>query len=195
MPSESVFFDKSSIRIEAAKARAEGARRLAETAPFALAAFGPALGLAPASVVAGYWPIKEEIDPRPLMLVLAGLGHSLALPVVSGADQPLEFRAWPPGGALIPGPHGTSQPPIDAATVDPDLLLVPLLAFDDGLYRLGYGGGYYDRTLARLRRHGKVRAVGLAYSAQRVPSLPVGPWDQRLDMVVTEQGLIGMHRA
>jgi 5-formyltetrahydrofolate cyclo-ligase len=156
-----------------------------------LAALGTRLAVDRAACVAGYWPMGGEIDSLPLMEFLAGCGCRLALPVVTGPDRPLEFRRWEPGGALHKGPHGTRHPPDGAAPCRPDLVLVPLLAFDGRLYRLGYGGGYYDRTLASLRGRGAaVRAIGLAYAAQRVASVPHDDYDQRLDGVLTETDLI-----
>lgn len=174
--------------------RADVARRIGGTAPLAVAALADGLGLPPKALVAGYWPLGDEIDARPLMLALAGAGHDLALPVVVGSDSPLEFRRWAPGDDLIDGPHGTLRPTDTAPAVDPAVLLVPLLAFDGAFFRLGYGGGYYDRTLARLRRTGPVTAIGLAFSVQQVPALPLGPWDQPLDMVVTERGVLTRER-
>jgi 5-formyltetrahydrofolate cyclo-ligase len=154
----------------------------------------PAAGSA-ALVVAGYWPIADEIDCRPLLAALAVLGCALALPVVAGPGQPLLFRAWAPGAPLETGPHGTRQPGPDAALVRPTVVLVPLLAFDRALYRLGYGGGYYDRTLESLRNRSQVRggylsAIGLAYAAQEVSAVPRDGKDQRLDAVLTERGPI-----
>lgn len=142
------------------------------------------------TVVAGYWPMGDEIDPRPLMQRLEETGCRLALPVVAARGQALDFRAFSFGDALEPGPHGTVHPPAAAAPLVPELLLVPLLAFDRRGFRLGYGGGYYDRTLESLRRKGHVRAVGLAFAAQEVPAVPVDGHDQRLDAIATELELI-----
>ena len=137
--------------------------------------------------IAGYWPMREEIDPLPLLDRLAQRGHALALPVVTVRDAPLTFRRWTSGDALEAGAFGTRHPATTAATVVPTVVLVPLLAFDDAGHRLGYGGGHYDRTLQQLRSEGVVIAVGLAYEAQGVHELPVHEADQRLDWVVTEQ--------
>lgn len=161
-----------------------------EGAAQALAALAPRLGLAAGTVVAGYWPMGDELDPRPLMAALAGLGCALALPVVSAPATPLDFRAYAVGDALEPGPHGTVHPLMASPPRVPEVLLVPLLAFDRGCFRLGYGGGYYDRTLEKLRKNAQVRAIGLAFAAQEVPAVPRDGHDQRLDAIATECGLI-----
>ncbi len=146
--------------------------------------------IAAGRVVSGYWPMGEELDPRPLMTALAAHGHRLALPATRGAGRPLAFRAWQPGDRLLPAGFGTQEPAAEAAELSPQLLLVPLLAFDAAGYRLGYGGGFYDRSLALLRRAGDILAVGLAFSAQQVAAVPREATDQRLDLVVTERGLL-----
>lgn len=142
------------------------------------------------AVVAGYWPFGSEMDVRPLLTRLAVLGVELALPVTRQADLPLEFRRWRPGDGLEPGAHGIFQPKSTAPVVMPSVLLIPLLAFDALGWRLGYGAGYYDRTLAALRRRllePQPLAIGIAYAVQELPALPHHPGDQRLDGVVTEK--------
>ncbi len=141
-------------------------------------------------VMAGYWPLGDEIDPRPLMTALAGRGWSLALPVVVGRACPLIFRAFTPGDSLDAGPHGTHHPGPANPQLRPHLVLVPLLAFDRRGFRLGYGGGYYDRTLDILRGGAHVKAVGLGFTAQEVDDLPTDAHDQRLDAILTEDGLL-----
>jgi 5-formyltetrahydrofolate cyclo-ligase len=139
-------------------------------------------------VVSGFWPIKDEIDIRPLMTELFNQGCQLALPVVVGRGQPLRFRAWRPGEPLEKGVFGTLQPPAEGEVpVEPDALIVPLLACDPGGWRLGYGGGFYDRTLAGLRERRNVTAIGVAFDGQCVPDVPHGPDDQRLDWLLTER--------
>jgi 5-formyltetrahydrofolate cyclo-ligase len=128
----------------------------------------------------------REIDIRPLLLALAERGHPIALPVTPKRGLPLVFRRWRPGEPLGRGPMGTRQPE-SGETLRPDWLLVPLLAFDRDGRRLGYGGGYYDRTLPTLP--GAV-ALGCAYVAQELPEVPAGPEDWRLDAVATEAGVI-----
>jgi 5-formyltetrahydrofolate cyclo-ligase len=138
------------------------------------------------AIIAGYWPMGEEMDPRPLMLALASRGHALALPVTPPRGQPLTFRAWAPGAALRAGPMGTSEP-FAGDELRPDILLVPLLAFDRAGRRLGYGGGYYDRTLAALPG---AKAIGIAYAGQEMAEVPAGPQDFRLPLIATEAGVI-----
>jgi 5-formyltetrahydrofolate cyclo-ligase len=135
--------------------------------------------------VAAYWPMRSEADPRPALAALHARGVPLALPVVAGRGMPLIFRAWAPGVALVPGGFGVLVP-ADGPPVVPRVLVVPLLAFDRAGFRLGYGGGFYDRTLAALRAAGPVLAVGFAYAAQEVPHVPRTIDDQRLDRIVTE---------
>ncbi|CAA7615144.1 5-formyltetrahydrofolate cyclo-ligase [Magnetospirillum sp. UT-4] len=178
-----------------ARARAVEVRRRAfvEAGPAAglkLAAQAGALEVGHGRAVAGYWPMGDEIDPIPLMERLLGAGCRVALPVVTARGRPLDFRAWEPGQALEPGPHGTAHPPAAAQAVVPAVVLVPLLAFDRDGWRLGYGGGYYDRTLDLLRRNAQVRAIGVAFAAQRVAHVPRDGRDQRLDAVLTELGVV-----
>lgn len=135
--------------------------------------------------IAGYWPMRNEIDPRPVLEDLHRQGIAICLPVVGAKDTPLSFRLWQPDTAMIDGAYGAQIPAV-AAQAEPDALIVPLLAFDTSGHRLGYGGGYYDRTLQALRRQRRIYAIGFAYGAQMTADLPVGPYDQRLDVVITE---------
>ena len=143
--------------------------------------------IATPAVVSGFWPIKEEIDIRPLMVDLLNQGCQLSLPVVQGKGLPLLFRAWRPGDALEAGVFGTLQPSVRREVVEPDALIVPLLACDEEGWRLGYGGGFYDRTLAGLRTKKTVTAVGVGFNDQLVPEVPHGPSDQRLDWLLTDK--------
>ncbi len=138
------------------------------------------------AVIAGYWPMGTEIDIRPLLQALCVRGHALALPVTPRRGQALRFRRWNWGEALEAGPFGTHQPGA-GEFVTPDFLLVPLLAFDRAGRRLGYGGGYYDRTLAALPR---TVALGVAYAMQEVPEVPAGPDDVCLSRIATETGVM-----
>lgn len=163
------------------------ARLRGPAAAAALAAHASRMvSLAGGAPIAAYWPIGDEIDPRPLLSRLQSLGMSLALPVVVARGQPLIFRRYRDGDRLEAGSHGTYQPSSACPDVRPGLVLTPLLAFDRRGFRLGYGGGYYDRTLDRLRRDGAVGAIGLAFAAQAVDRVPTDPLDQPLDAVVTE---------
>jgi 5-formyltetrahydrofolate cyclo-ligase len=152
----------------------------------AIAAFADQLALPNGAIVAGYHPIRDEADPRALMSSLAARGHPLALPVVAVAHAALLFRSWKAGDALAPNAWGIAEPLAGAAQVVPAVVLVPLLAFDASGHRLGYGGGYYDRTIAALPG---VRTVGIAYAGQEVAAVPREPHDHTLDMIVTEKGV------
>jgi 5-formyltetrahydrofolate cyclo-ligase len=150
---------------------------------------GPAAWAPYPPVIAGYWPVGSELDCRPLLGALAAAGWRCALPVVAAATEPLGFRLWRPGESLRPGALGIPEPEASAAMVVPRVLLVPVLAFDRAGRRLGQGAGYYDRTLEALRAlpaRRPVLALGLAYAAQELPTLPVGSHDQPLDWIVTE---------
>jgi 5-formyltetrahydrofolate cyclo-ligase len=136
-------------------------------------------------------PMRDELDPRPLMFALKALGAVLALPRVVAKRQPLAFHVWDER-PLVESRLGVKEPAPDAALIVPDLILVPLLAFDRRGVRLGYGGGCYDATLAHLRSHGFVRAVGLAFTAQEVDDVPHDASDQPLDAIVTERELISI---
>jgi 5-formyltetrahydrofolate cyclo-ligase len=151
--------------------------------------FAGALNLPPASILAGYWPLNSEADPRGLMNALARSGARLVLPCVEGAAEPLVFRLWREGDTMVQGACGVYEPSPAAPAVIPEGVLVPLLAFDAVGYRLGYGGGYYDRTLAFLRRTGRVLAIGVAYTGQEMTTLPREAHDAPLDMVLTERGI------
>ncbi|HYG85613.1 MAG TPA: 5-formyltetrahydrofolate cyclo-ligase [Azospirillum sp.] len=142
----------------------------------------------PDGPVAGYWPLGSELDVRPLLLHFSGQGRTAALPVAGPRGEPLRFRAWTLDTPLREGRFGITEPDETAPWVVPVVLLVPLLAFDRGGHRLGYGAGYYDRTLGGLRAAGgPVLAVGVGFAAQEVEAVPHGPHDQPLDWIVTER--------
>lgn len=148
----------------------------------------------PGWVVSGYWPLRDELDIRRLLTVLHGEGMRLALPIVQGRGKPLLFRRWRPGDELVPAGFGLSEPPPEAPELVPRIVLAPLLAVDAQGNRLGYGAGYYDRTLEWLRAHGPVVAVGVAFEAQRVAEVPHDERDAPLDWIVTEQGAYRVDR-
>jgi 5-formyltetrahydrofolate cyclo-ligase len=149
-----------------------------------------AVRMPPQAVVAGYLPIGDEIDVSLLLRRLRSRGHDIALPVVVEAGAPLVFRRWGQEDPLADGPFGTRQPLASAPEALPEVVILPMLAFDRRGYRLGYGGGYYDRTLALLRRRRQMIAVGVAYAAQEVPAVPCDGHDQALDWIVTDRETI-----
>lgn len=150
------------------------------------------LGFPAHSCIAGYFPFRSEFDVLPLLRVLHEADHRLALPVIVGRAEGLTFRRYRPGDAMALNALGIPEPGAEAETVAPTHVLVPLLAFDDHGYRLGYGGGYYDRTLAALRDAGNhVQTVGIGFDLQRVDAIPRGAVDQRLELIVTERDFYG----
>lgn len=179
---------KKQARKDAAVRRAAAHEALKDTAPLALAERGLPVTLKP-GVVSGFMPYKSEISIVPLLNRLRRQGWVTALPVVLGAGLPLEFRAWAPGDKLVPGVWDIPIPE-KADEVFPDVLLVPGLLYDRAGYRLGYGGGFYDRTLVKLRQMQPVTAVGVAYHAQLVDAVPRAGYDQPLDFIMTEQETI-----
>lgn len=138
--------------------------------------------------LAGYMPIRTEISPLPAMEEAAAHG-TVGVPVILGAGRPLVFSRWEPGSALKEGPFGAMIPEVDDF-FEPEILIVPLVAFDRYGGRLGYGGGFYDRTLELLRSKRATLAIGFAYAAQEAEALPLETTDQPLDMIVTEQGIL-----
>jgi 5-formyltetrahydrofolate cyclo-ligase len=141
-------------------------------------------------VVSAFASLPEELNVWPLLRRLHGQGYRLALPVMQGKGEPLLFRAWAPGDAMDKAVWGIPEPTSDKPEREPDIVLVPLLAFDIRGGRLGYGGGFYDRTLAGLRARKRIVAVGLAYDEQQVDAVPHLDYDQRLDWVLTPSGPI-----
>ena len=181
---------KAALR-QAALARRDAlppAERMATA--LAVAERGLPVDIPPGTVVSGFSPLKSEISPLPLLRRLADAGASLALPVVIGRGQPLVMRAWSFGAPLVSGVWGIREPPADAPELFPDILIVPLLAFDRRGHRIGYGAGYYDMTIARLRAMKPVTAIGIAFAAQEIAAVPATPRDARLDLVLTERGAI-----
>jgi len=142
--------------------------------------------IAPGAVISGYSPIRNELDPAPLMRKLAGLGARLALPSVTARGHSLIFRAWSPGERLMLGALGIPEPSPAAAEVLPDVMLVPLAAFDRLGHRIGYGAGHYDFTFAHLRKMKPIIGVGLAFAAQETRAIPALSHDVALDYVLTE---------
>lgn len=141
-------------------------------------------------MVALFWSTGDEMDTGPLIAGLAQTGRSCCLPVVVGKGMALRFRTYAPGDRLEACAFGVPAPLATEPYVEPDVLIVPLAAFDRAGGRIGYGGGFYDRTLAQLRAKGPVRAFGYAFSVQEVAHIPLGPHDERLDAIITERGVI-----
>ena len=180
--------EKKILRREARETRA----RLSVAAPdFAarVADRAAALSFASGSVVGGYVALSGEADPHVFLERLSALGCALAYPRVAAKDEPLIFHRWSAGQELIAGAYGIPEPAADWPVASPDIFLVPLLSFDAEGYRLGYGGGYYDRTLETLRARRSVIAIGVAFSGQELARVPHEPSDQRLDWIVTEREL------
>ena len=193
--------DKTALRKEAAATRAALAKQepdaadrlaghaghIADLAAADLATADPAMG----GVVAAYLPIRSELSPLPLVAALTARGVVTAMPVTPEPENPLSFHQWAAGDVLVDGPYRTQQPSADAPRVTPSIILAPMLAFDAACWRLGYGGGFYDRTLAGLRAAGRsVIAIGIAYDGQQVDQVPTGPYDMALDAVLTPSGMI-----
>lgn len=141
-------------------------------------------------VISGFLPIGSEIDLRPMLADLIDAHHKVVLPCVVGKNTPLLFREWTIGDPLVEDGFGTMAPADDAPEHIPDILLVPMLAFDKAGYRLGYGGGFYDRTLEKIRLMKKIIAVGVAYGEQQIDEVPRDGHDQPLDLIVTDEGII-----
>lgn len=187
----SPFLSKKHVLRERMKAER---RRAAETRPdaarHAARIFLDSVPIPDGAVVSLYYPLADELDTGPLAEALNERGVALALPVVDRKDAPLTFRRWAPGDALVKGRHKTMTPDAGAEAVDPDIVVTPLLAFTRDGGRLGYGGGYYDRTIEALRARKPVLAVGYAFGVQQVDALPLAPLDQPLDWIVTERGAV-----
>ncbi len=175
---------KRALRSKAMHVRDEIHANLGDSADDIIAVRGLPVS---ARIVSGFHPYKTEISTLVLLDRLSNEDWQTALPVVQGKGLPLIFRAWRPGEALVSGLWDIKIPPESAGIVEPDVLLVPMLAFDRRGYRLGYGGGFYDRTLAQLRARKAVTAIGIAYHGQGVEEVPHDDLDQRLDYIMTER--------
>jgi 5-formyltetrahydrofolate cyclo-ligase len=184
MPAHS---QKSELRAKALAARDALTNEQRMAAAEALAAHGLPFEMPQGAIVSGYSPIRNEIDPTPLMRSLASRGARLALPCVTARGQSLIFRLWSPNDRLMLGPLGIPEPSPAAAEVMPDVMLVPLAAFDRLGHRIGYGAGHYDHTFAHLRKSKPVTGVGLAFAAQEIKAVPALSHDVALDYVLTEK--------
>jgi 5-formyltetrahydrofolate cyclo-ligase len=178
---------KASLRAAALAARDALGDKKRDAAAAKIAKRGLPIELPAGTVVSGYSPIRNEIDPTPLMLKLALAGVRLALPVVGARGKSLIFRAWSPSDRLVLGSLGIPEPSPAAAELIPNIMLVPLAAFDRAGHRIGYGAGHYDHTFAHLRKAHHVTGVGLAFAVQETPSIPALSHDVALDFVLTEK--------
>ena len=185
---------KAELRAIALAAREAISETKRNKAAQALAKRGLPLEIAPGTIVSGYSPIRNEIDPVPLMQKLAAQGARLALPTVTARGKSLIFRAWSPSDRLTLGMLGIPEPSPAAAEVVPDIMLVPLAAFDRTGHRIGYGAGHYDYTFAHLRKVKAVTGIGLAFAAQEIEAIPALSHDVRLDFVLTETGTLDFRR-
>ncbi len=189
--------DKTSLRAAALAARAAIPDGTAEAFGQRLARLGPrlargAVGDAPDAVVAPYWAIGHEVPTRSLMAALHEAGFVVALPVTGHTGSALTFRRWTPETVTVPGRMAIPEPSTEAPALTPDVLFVPLAAFDRRGHRVGYGAGFYDRTLAALRSAGDVTAIGVAYAAQEALFIPSDDHDEPLDLIVTETDTLVM---
>jgi 5-formyltetrahydrofolate cyclo-ligase len=184
--------EKDKLRSEAIARRDALPPEMRTAAAETIAACGFPLRISPDMTVSGFMPLKSEINPLPLMQKLAEQGARLALPIVVGRGKPLVMRQWAWGEPLASGVWGIREPAPDAPEVEPDILLVPLLAFDRTGHRIGYGAGYYDMTITGLRAKRPVTAVGIAFATQEIAAVPSTPRDARLDLVLTEKEVIDL---
>jgi 5-formyltetrahydrofolate cyclo-ligase len=189
MPDTSVNLSKADLRARALAKRDALSDKARAAAAKALAKRGLPIEIAPGAIVSGYSPIRSEIDPVPLMRMLAANGVRLALPAVMARGKTLAFRKWSPDDRLMMGPLGILEPSPAAAELVPDIMLVPLAAFDRAGHRIGYGAGHYDYTLAHLRKTKAIIAIGVAFAAQEIEAVPALSHDVALDYVLTEKQL------
>jgi 5-formyltetrahydrofolate cyclo-ligase len=182
---------KAALRLEMMARRAEMSARSGGFAASAVAErIMQDVSMPAGAVVSAYWPLEGELDPRPAMRRLAERGHVLALPRMQGRLQPLRFHRWGIDDALVEGRFRVMEPAEGEPVLQPDVMLVPLLAFDRAGRRLGYGAGFYDRTLAALRaEEPRLLALGVAFAGQEVSEVPDGPQDEVLDAVITEEAV------
>ncbi len=194
MDSTRLFPDKKSLRAQCLAARERIAPDEAKAASLEVAKHLLNLILDSVAVVAGYRAVRGELDVFEAMARLSGRGHELCLPVVVAPREPLIFRRWRIGHALEIGPYGIEIPPAAEPELIPGAVIVPLAAFDKAGHRLGYGAGFYDATIHRLRQSQKnVQIIGVAFTAQQVEHIPAEPHDERLGAVVTEKGIVVGH--
>ena len=186
---------KAALRGEALAKRDALPAAERQAAAEAIAARAFPIEVAPGTIVSGFMPMTTEINPLPLLRKLADAGAQLALPAIAGRGKPLIMRAWTFGDQLKSGQWGIREPTPDAAEVKPDILIVPLAAFDRAGHRIGYGAGYYDMTISALRAKKKVVAIGVAFAAQEIAKVPATERDEALDLVLTEREAIDLRKS
>lgn len=188
MVDENIEDAKAALRLEAHAARsALSLAQRTEAAATVAQLFFEDIALRSSDVVAAYWRIRDELDCQPILVRLMDSNQTVVLPVVVGAEQPLELRVWEQGASLYEAGFGTLAPSELAPQTEPDIVIMPLLGFDSQGTRLGYGGGYYDRTLAHMNKTPKL--IGLAFAAQELDSIPRDSHDVPLDAIITEAGV------
>ena len=187
----SLATDKQALRKEMRAVRRQFHKDKSETASTQLTETATASKLFRAGqIVSCFWPIQTEVDTVPLIQALHKLGCRICLPIVIGEARPLVFRQWMPDTEMIEGDFGAMTPPESSPILVPDVVLCPLLAFDRQGFRLGYGGGFYDRSIEEIRTLKPVTTAGLAYSVQEVKNVPTEPTDQKLDFLITEKEIL-----
>jgi 5-formyltetrahydrofolate cyclo-ligase len=186
---------KAALRAEALARRDALPAATRQAAAEAIAARGFPVKVTPATIVSGFMPMKTEINPLPLLRQLSEVGAQLALPAVAGRGKPLIMRAWKFGDPFKAGQWGIREPVPEAPEVKPDILIVPLAAFDRAGHRIGYGAGYYDMTINALRATKKAIAIGIAFAAQEIAKVPATEHDAPLDLVLTEREVIDFRNA
>ena len=187
--SESIDAQKQAFRKQAKAARLEAYHQTPEAGQL-IAQQLLGLTFPNGANISAFWPLAEELDTLPLLHALHEQGHQMLLPVMLGAGKPLAFGTWQPGDRLKEAAFKTLEPSDDKARLAPDIMLCPLLAFDRRGYRMGYGGGFYDRSIAQLQQQGELLTIGIAFAAQEVATIPTGEYDMPLDMIVTEKEVI-----
>lgn len=182
---------KAALRAKQKAVRAEAFAKHGDSAAAAIGRHGLAFAnVPPPAWVSAFHPIGEELNPGPLLDRLMQEGYGICLPVMEGKGKPLVFRAWKPGDELAEVTWGIKEPLPSAPVIEPDVILAALLAFDARGYRLGYGGGFYDRTIARLKTIKPAVVIGLAYDELRVDAVPHNDYDQPVDWILTPTGPI-----
>jgi 5-formyltetrahydrofolate cyclo-ligase len=186
---------KSELRVAAFARRQALSDEVRAAASHAIANRTFPVTVPPGAVIAGYSPIRRELDPHPLLRALRARGARTAMPTIAAQDAPLIFRAWRDGDPLQRGALGIHEPLSEAEILVPDFVLVPLAAFDRAGHRIGYGAGHYDRALSKLRLEKPIVAIGLAFAVQEVEHVPAEPHDVPLDHVLTEKETISFRSA